>query len=161
MNGRMMLAQPQQTAYKLTIKNGQAVSYPYPITLIEGVGGRGLQWLFDESVGWTAADLVPYFSDNAYVDAGSADEALKRGDYQDVLKTIAAVWWPLEDKTGTAIRIASIPTAAGANWHLRALHSEFWVLGTWKYVRFISTNTASLAQVNQGADRTFWIKPLY
>lgn len=156
-----MLSQTQQLQYPLVIKSGQGVSYPLPIAFLEGSGGRGLQWIYVESSAWDAADLVPYFSDDAYVDASSADEALKRGDFKEVAKANAATWWPLEDKAGTTIRIASIPTGSGGVRHVRVLHPEFWALGTWKYLRFVSTNTASLATVNQTADRTFWVKPLY
>lgn len=161
MFGRAILQQTQQVQVPLVIKNGQGVSYPLNVALLEGSGGRGLQWIYVESSAWDAADLVPYLSDDAYVDPTSADEALKRGDFKEVAKSNAANWFPLEDKSGTTIRIASIPTGSGNVKHVRALHPEFWVIGTWKYLRFVSTNTASLVTVNQTADRTFWVKPLY
>jgi len=160
MFGRMMMAQVGQPAIAMTIKSGGAISRPVTIAQIEGVGGRGLQWLFNEAIGWAAADLVPYFSDDAVPVPTGGTEALIRGDYQTDGST-AATWWPLEDKAGTTIRITSIPTAGGSVLHLRALHPEFWAYGTWKYMRFVSTNTASLATVNQTGDKTFWIKPLY
>lgn len=162
MNGRMMLAQPDETLVQITIKNGESVSYAYEVRRVMGVGGRGLQWAFAEAGGWTAADLVVQFSDDAYVDPSSGDVDLRQGDFKEVGKSNAATWYTLEDRTtGLAIRIASIPTAAGSNWHLRALDPQLWVIGTWKYMRFQSINTGSTAAVNQGGDRTFNIKPLY
>lgn len=161
MNFRGMLMQPDETLYPITIKSGGSISYPFEIRRVQGYGGRGLQWGMNEANGWTAADLVAYFSDDAVPDPTSGTEANKRGDFKADGST-AASWYLLEDRvTRLPIRITSIPTAGGSNFHLMALDPQFWVLGTWKWLRFQSINTGSTAAVNQGADRTFYIKPLY
>lgn len=161
MSGQVLLSQAQKQAFPLTIKNGTSVSYPLRIQDQVEAGGRGLQLILPD-LGWTAADLTFEFSDNAYVDPSGNTEDKKLGTYSDAAQSVAAKWYTLKQKDGTLIRATSLPTGGtGSGDELRVMHYEFWVLGTWKYMRLVSTNTASTAAVNQGADRTVYVKPLY
>lgn len=154
------IAQNRKQMIPLVIKSGQQYSYPLRIEELFGLGARGLQLIIDD-LGWDAADLTVQFSDNAYVEVTGSTEAKKLGTYSDAGQSVAAKWYPLQQKDGTLIRLTALPTGgSGASPSVRPLHSEFWVTGTWKYMRLVSTNTASTAAVNQTGDRTFNVKPL-
>lgn len=153
------LTQNFEPLFPLTIPSGKAISYAFPLTLIDGVGGRGFALGLLEA-GWDAADLIMQVSDDANVVTNGGTDDLKSGTFLADGVTNAN-WYQLEDKTGALLRITSIPTTTTSLKHVRNLHPEAWAAGVWKFLRFVSINTASTATVNQTANRTIYIKTLF
>lgn len=63
-------------------------------------------------------------------------------------------WVLLKDQVGDGVRITSLPTGAA---FARSFGNKYTDILAFPYIRLVSINTASDADVNQGAARNFWI----
>ncbi len=66
-------------------------------------------------------------------------------------------WIPVRDETGTRVAITGLQTAEAGAYIAPA---EMWIVGSYAYLRLVSVNTSTGANLNQAAERTLKVNYL-
>lgn len=69
-------------------------------------------------------------------------------------------WTPVRDETATRVRVTSVITTAGSVRQLYTMPAAAWGCMRYRFIRLVSLNTSTGANVNQGGPRTLEVSIL-